>query len=29
MMVDSDLQALIDLENHRGALKKMYEKLKE
>jgi GDPmannose 4,6-dehydratase len=29
MMVDSDLQALIDLENHRGALKKMYQKLKE
>jgi GDPmannose 4,6-dehydratase len=29
MMVDADLQALIDLENHRGTLKKIYERVRE
>jgi GDPmannose 4,6-dehydratase len=29
MMVDADLQALIDLENHRGMLKKIYESMRK
>ncbi len=28
MMVDADLKALVDLDNHRGALKKIYEKVR-